>query len=947
MSRGSSSGTRLWQACTIALITLTVLWLGPAAALSSGDPVTVTYSFERPEITPVTVDGVMYERVTIPGCTNGGLAGQPALPARGANILLPYGADVAGIEIVTGERVSLGGGHNVLPVARPARLMDGPEAAQPPTPDVAIYASAEAFPGAQFEEIGVQGFRGYAILVLELQPVQYVPATGELYYYPTLTVNVSTVESARANTLFRGLPEDHREAMAKVDNAATAASYAALGLRGERSYELLILTTPTLASAFQPLCDYHNANGLPTEIRTTDDVGSNSPDAVRSYIEDCYLSDGIGYVIIGGDDDIIPAKDLYVTTGGGGYTEYNMPADIYFACLDGTYNNDGDSYWGEPTDGPGGGDVDLVAEVYVGRAAAGNTTEATRFVNKSIWYMNNQHSQPEKVLMVGEYLGFGGVSDYAGNTLDELIDGSSAHGYTTVGIPSDVYSVDKLYERDYPGHNWPQSALVSRINAGVHILDHLGHGDITYAMKLYNSDIMSQLTNTDLCFIYSQTCLAGHFDGADCWAETANIKTDYGAFAVIMNARYGFGEYNSTDGPSQRFNREFWDAVFGEGIPEYGRANQDSKEDNIYRINQECMRWCTYEINLFGDPTMRVKGVTGLRVTPGGTLNAAGQDGGPFEPDSITYTLSNLGPDPVDYAVTKNADWITIADAVGTIPGESFVEVTVSINENANTLGHGLHEDTVYFTNTTNGEGDTVRIVSVDVDAMHLRYDFPMNSDPGWTTEGKWEFGSPASAGSHNADPPAGHTGTNVYGYDLDGDYVDNMPAYHLTTTPINCASLSYVELRFWRWLGVERSPFDMASIEVSSDGVNWTQVWANPEEIVADMQWRFQEFDISSVADGQPTVFIRWTMGATDDTNTYPGWNIDDVEIWAVAETEPCPGDLDSDGDVDLGDLAQLLSNYGMTSGATPADGDLDNDQDVDLADLAALLSLYGQPCP
>ena len=71
------------------------------------------------------------------------------------------------------------------------------------------------------------------------------------------------------------------------------------------------------------------------------------------------------------------------------------------------------------------------------------------------------------------------------------------------------------------------------------------------------------LTNTDLCFVYSQTCLAGHFDGTDCWAETANIKTDYGAFAVVMNARYGWGEYNSTDGPSGRFNREFWDAVFG------------------------------------------------------------------------------------------------------------------------------------------------------------------------------------------------------------------------------------------------------------------------------------------------------------------------------------------------------------------------------------------------
>ena len=54
-------------------------------------------------------------------------------------------------------------------------------------------------------------------------------------------------------------------------------------------------------------------------------------------------------------------------------------------------------------------------------------------------------------------------------------------------------------------------------------------------------------------------------------------------------------------------------------------------------------------------------------------------------------------------------------------------------------------------------------------------------------------------------------------------------------------------------------------------------------------------------------------------------------------------PGDLDHDGDVDLSDLAALLGNYGMTSGASYDEGDLDHDGDVDLSDLAELLSHYG----
>jgi hypothetical protein len=58
------------------------------------------------------------------------------------------------------------------------------------------------------------------------------------------------------------------------------------------------------------------------------------------------------------------------------------------------------------------------------------------------------------------------------------------------------------------------------------------------------------------------------------------------------------------------------------------------------------------------------------------------------------------------------------------------------------------------------------------------------------------------------------------------------------------------------------------------------------------------------------------------------------------------CLGDLNGDGRIDLSDLAQLLANYGMTSGATYEDGDLDGDGDVDLADLAALLAHYGEDC-
>ncbi len=521
-------------------------------------------------------------------------------------------------------------------------------------------------------------------------------------------------------------------------------------------------------------------------------------------------------------------------------------------------------------------------------ARPGNSAEADRFVSKTLWYLNGSHSLPAEVLLVGEYLGFGGISDYAAATLEELEDGAATHGYTTVGIPTSDFTITEMFERDM---NWSQATLAAAINNGVHILNHLGHGSPDYAMKLYNADVTSQLNNTELLFLYSQTCLAGHLDDTDCWAETMNIKTDHGAFALVMNARYGWGDSNTTDGPSQRFNREFWDAVFDESMPEVSKANQDSKEDNLYRINEPCMRWCTYELNLFGDPAVAIQGseVTGMKISPSGSFDSEGMSGGPFSPSSMVYTIENMDATGLDFTVSKTQGWVDISSAGGYLPGGDSATVTVSINSEADLLSNGMYNDSIVFTNTTNHDGDTVRAVNLQVGLPTVQYSWDMSSDPGWTTEGLWAFGGPTGGGGEygNSDPTGGHTGSSVYGYDLSGDYVNSLPETHLTTTAIDCSNLERVSVKFWRYLNVEQPSYDHAYLRVSSDGVSWSNVWENTAE-VTDSSWTEVEYDISDVASGQSAVFLRWTMGTTDTGWRYSGWNIDDVEVWGLDGLEP-----------------------------------------------------------
>ncbi|RLF35125.1 MAG: hypothetical protein DRN08_03550, partial [Thermoplasmata archaeon] len=583
--------------------------------------ISVTYLFDEPTISSIQIHNTVYDRIFMKNAPCIGNPGEPSLPAKGAYILLPPNCRVIDIKIHTRNRIYLGSGFRITPVGDPIPLaINGfPILKHGMNREYNHNNDNETIPGKLFDKIGIYSFRGYDILVLTLYPMEYNTSTGELFYFKEMKVSVEVVrDDTHTNSLFRGLEKDRSEIIKMIDNPEVVSMYPKNITGGKNNtfsshYDLLIITTDQFKDDFEPLKEAHNNKGVKTIIKTLSDINNNrgdvTPGEIRTFIRNIYLENGIEYVLIGGDEDVIPAQELYVRAWIGGETTY-MPSDIYYACLDGTYNYDGDDKWGEPNDGPGGGDVDLIAEVYVGRACVGNSNEVNNFVDKTIAYMENNESRSstynDRVLLVGELL-WSDPPTWGGDYMDELINGSNANGYTTVGIPSSDYNITTLYDRDWPGNNWPTSEIIGHINNGLYIINHLGHSWYDYNMKMTNNDVLSYLTNDQYCFIYSQGCMAGGFDnpyGYDCIAEYFTVKTDHGAFAVVMNARYGWGVTGGTDGASHRFNREFWDAVFGEKIFSIGKANQDSKEDNLYRINQACMRWCYYETNLLGDPAV-------------------------------------------------------------------------------------------------------------------------------------------------------------------------------------------------------------------------------------------------------------------------------------------------------------------------------------------------------
>ena len=96
--------------------------------------------------------------------------------------------------------------------------------------------------------------------------------------------------------------------------------------------------------------------------------------------------------------------------------------------------------------------------------------------------------------------------------------------------------------------------------------------------------------------------------------------------------------------------------------------------------------------NLRMEPYAAMQKVAELNVT-GVHL---GVGGGPFAPECETYTVTNSGPDPVDWSVAVSEAWVEAAPGSGTLGAGDSTPVDVCIHASAATLPIG-----VYFADAT------------------------------------------------------------------------------------------------------------------------------------------------------------------------------------------------------------------------------------------------------
>ncbi|MBN1871905.1 MAG: hypothetical protein JW800_04955, partial [Candidatus Omnitrophica bacterium] len=604
-----------------------------------------------------------FYRMEIAGLLSAATPGEPVLPIQVIRILVPKGKVIADFEIFTCDKIELGGRYIVEPA-----ITEDSEGGVHVEPNRSIYESSDPYPETVNKLVRINFKRGYKIATFNIFPVQYIPREGRVSYYNYfyLKIKLSPSEAAdEAEAAIRGLESDREMIEKIVDNPQDISTYdisytefiedseSAVGLFSSPTVlsenkiidpadtcQYIIITNEKLANAnvetpdlpgditglysFNDLIRSKRDKGLTARIVTTEAIYTDSsytglrPDGrtdkatkVREFITDAYHNWGTEYVLLGGDgcaegrartedDIVVPVRYFFAPIYFFSDSSVSIPSDLYYTCLDGTMDGDFDGLYGEKDDP----DLDLEAEVFVGRAPVNTASDVSNFVRKILSYEESTSAALDRACLLAGTIGLVGETSgeyYEYSYMEQIRKGSDSEGLITKGfIDSGYLDIITLYDKE--NYEWVNTDVMAEMNKGVHLIAHAGHSNTSSNLKMAYSDV-DKLTNTDYFFVYTYGCFAGAFDNVEARDSIAEyfVTSEHGAFAYVANSVEG--RYDS----SRLFQRMFWHVVFGERIFNIGRTLQYSKERALDYIFYPSGLHACYALNLFGDPELSFK----------------------------------------------------------------------------------------------------------------------------------------------------------------------------------------------------------------------------------------------------------------------------------------------------------------------------------------------------
>jgi hypothetical protein len=552
--------------------------------------------------------------VDIPGCLQVGVEGEPLRPHYSVSYLLPPGETLDKFELIVERSETLPLMLPLLP-KQPDRPLSWGNSNKSFMKHEDVYLQDEYATGKA--KVETQWYRGAAVVMGTIDPTRYYPASGLIDIARSVKLKVTTKPE---NNVTRLSVNDEQKLLSMIQNPEVLSQYS---FTEDPLSKMLIITSNQWKSAFDTLVTHYKKYGIDAQIMSVQDIqfsdvqGRDIPEMIRNKIWEIYLTEGLDYILLGGNSTIVPHRGLscQVLSGGTWVTSDDIPADLYYAALDGTWDRNGNDLFGEYLFDTGFDEADLLPELAIGRMPAATLGELENMIMKSIRYQREPIVEElDKHVFFGEFL-YDDPESWADDYLELLIGAHSDNGYTTRGIPTDMDFV-KWYDRDSLDQ-WDRQTVIDELAAGTSFLHHDGHSNYTYMMKTYTSQIndsdfvtVNGIDHTTPIF-YSHGCNCGGFDHPDCIASRF-VTSPYITVGGVFNSRYGWFNEGQTEGPSIHLHREFENSIYGLNFDQFGWALSVSKLRTAPWVTapnqheQNALRWNYYTQNILGDPAMRI-----------------------------------------------------------------------------------------------------------------------------------------------------------------------------------------------------------------------------------------------------------------------------------------------------------------------------------------------------
>ena len=565
------------------------------ALFAQAETIQHVYHFSQPIVSER--DG--YQQIGFQGCLPNGTVGEPTLPWQSISLMLPQGQEAVAVNVAFSDFMELEGSFNLYPYQRPRPISNEEEI--PFAKNEALYRSGSVYPAQSFSSVNTQYLNGVAFAFGGFTPVRYVPSTGKVSYARTVTVTIETAMSRDDHSRKLWLtPENEQSIKRLAQNANMLGTYTHRN-RAIGGYDMLVITAEEWVPRFGEYLNLYNNNGIRTRIVALEDIyafmeGRDPQEQIRNYIIQEYETNGIQMVSLGGDVSIIPFRFLYCWAQEG--EEDQLPSDMYYACLDGSLNDDGDDRWGEV------GEDDLLPEIGIGRLPFNNEAQFETIMHKTFSYLQTPVLGEFTTPILGaEHLGDG----YYGNLdMERLIGEVNDYDYTTYGYPED-YNFKRYYAT--PQHDFRGGEFRNVIITGGQYVHHVGHANTdivagwTGSMMSDNYFSGNDGIHHNYMLFHSHGCICGDFASSCVLEKLITIQT--GFVVTTGNSRYGW-YVPWGDGMAAHIHREFVDAYCHDLIPSVGMALREAKIATApwvtaYGEENGCMRWNIYCLNVLGD----------------------------------------------------------------------------------------------------------------------------------------------------------------------------------------------------------------------------------------------------------------------------------------------------------------------------------------------------------